>query len=631
MSLTGPMIEEIVAICQTKEDQRTWINDISKQIEVASKRQSVSVSSSPCSSDFVSPTTASYSVCVSTSVSAPTFVSTSSRTTKVCPNPSNDCVPKPPPHAVSSIPYVHLTAFFGRLVRKKVITRKVLKKLLYEEFMNRFSTTRVPRRRVHRSEYVIYPQRTSFVFISSCSNSSSSSSSNLAPSGPKDDKRNITTCPGKSAQRAAGDRCGNIIREKGTTNFLDRSGCGTKENSSCCSDGCKCSPLNKSSGCARVFRSALLINRDSGDDDRSNYGDLSNYSDRLNYDEHSNYSDHGCNCDVKNETKLAYEDLSTIDDDTKMNYVLSKEKENFRQDIRQSDPLFFRSVFNFSTIAPKSFSSLERATPDDRDGNSFPSSSMCRRRSSPPQSLNFSGKYCRTRRTRECLSSAVEGSDSSDSESTSDFSFVNCHRETVDDIEAGNENESSHIHRASVPVTQGASTTLSLPVRESTNQVRRDCPYDYCSCKLSFRSSDSGLADITIPLTSTPISGLAHFKSSDYSNCETPCTCASPPESCTSQPKSAFSRSSDSNNCKMNDEIMCKNKTTAVRREAGATFAECFPTDAAMITGSPAAATFKSSMYAHWWLKTKIPSTALKTSVLESTSIPITATTENKE
>lgn len=97
-------------------------------------------------------------------------------------SPSPTVRPQPPPHnSVSrrSTPYSRLASYFARLVRRGVITRKLLKRLLYSEF-NGVNTDFVRRRkrdrRSHRVECVIYPQEAVRTWISNTESSESESS-----------------------------------------------------------------------------------------------------------------------------------------------------------------------------------------------------------------------------------------------------------------------------------------------------------------------------------------------------------------------------------------------------------------------------------------------------------------------
>ncbi|XP_065213504.1 rho guanine nucleotide exchange factor 7 isoform X2 [Planococcus citri] len=77
--IKGPMIEEIVAICQTKEDQQAWLEKLAKQMNAAKH----------------SPSSAS------SSASSPSSKSTSGVFYPNC--SAIAAVPKPPPHAIPSI------------------------------------------------------------------------------------------------------------------------------------------------------------------------------------------------------------------------------------------------------------------------------------------------------------------------------------------------------------------------------------------------------------------------------------------------------------------------------------------------------------------------------------------------
>ncbi|KAI5737631.1 hypothetical protein M8J76_015239 [Diaphorina citri] len=122
--ISGPLIDTILAICQTKDDLNLWIDKLSTQIR-------------------------------------------HNRAPGTLPHPSTPR-PVPPPHhpaLVSVAPYALLTAYFARLVRKKIITRLLLKRLLYREFMYRVDTSRVKKRekkrtppQQHKNECMIYPE-----------------------------------------------------------------------------------------------------------------------------------------------------------------------------------------------------------------------------------------------------------------------------------------------------------------------------------------------------------------------------------------------------------------------------------------------------------------------------------------
>ncbi|KAJ4441738.1 hypothetical protein ANN_11596 [Periplaneta americana] len=127
--ITGSMIERILAVCQTKDDQHTWVEHLKQQIRIV-RKSSVS-SPSPATSP-----------------------------------PPGKPQPLPPPHVSlpPASPYSELTAFFAELVQRGVITRKVLKRLLYAQFKEDgvgVNILGVKVRRSHKVECVIFPTRVS--------------------------------------------------------------------------------------------------------------------------------------------------------------------------------------------------------------------------------------------------------------------------------------------------------------------------------------------------------------------------------------------------------------------------------------------------------------------------------------
>lgn len=125
----GPMIDPILAVCQTKDDQHTWVELLKQQIRTV-RKSSVSSPSPATSPPPVKPH------------------------------------PLPPPHVSlhRASPYSELTAFFADLVQRGVITRKILKRLLYAQFKEDgmgVNILGVKVRRSHKVECVIFPTRVS--------------------------------------------------------------------------------------------------------------------------------------------------------------------------------------------------------------------------------------------------------------------------------------------------------------------------------------------------------------------------------------------------------------------------------------------------------------------------------------
>lgn len=121
------MIDSILAVCQTKDDQHTWVELLKQQIHTV-RKSSVSSLSPATSPPPVKPH------------------------------------PLPPPHVSHhrASPYSELTAYFADLVQRGVITRKILKCLLYTQFKEDgvgINILGVKVRRSHKVECVIFPTR----------------------------------------------------------------------------------------------------------------------------------------------------------------------------------------------------------------------------------------------------------------------------------------------------------------------------------------------------------------------------------------------------------------------------------------------------------------------------------------
>lgn len=106
----GPMIESILVLCATKEDQQRWI-------ELLIQEQTTSNS-----------------------------LVKSSTTSRVSYN-----LP----------PYVRLSRYFAKLVKKKIICPELLKKLLYLQYVLRPDMRNVKMRRTNITTYALYPMQTS--------------------------------------------------------------------------------------------------------------------------------------------------------------------------------------------------------------------------------------------------------------------------------------------------------------------------------------------------------------------------------------------------------------------------------------------------------------------------------------
>ncbi|CAH2066715.1 unnamed protein product, partial [Iphiclides podalirius] len=130
--ISGPMIDTIVAVCQTRAEADNWVSLLQKH----------SNTSSP-SHDTGQPQSLPQ-LTRSPSEGALSSINTSRR--------SLYHVTLPPPSYPSASPYYSLTKYFARLVRKRVITRQMLRKLLHERtWAKAFELTGLPVRRRHKN------------------------------------------------------------------------------------------------------------------------------------------------------------------------------------------------------------------------------------------------------------------------------------------------------------------------------------------------------------------------------------------------------------------------------------------------------------------------------------------------
>lgn len=419
------MIEEIIAICQTKEDQQTWIDKLNKQINASKQPSPVCISSPSKASAFFTPS------------SSPTTT-----------------VPKPPPHAVSSIPYIHLTMYLARLVRKKIITRKVLKKLLYQDFMSRYSTENVARRRVHRAEYTIFaPEKPTYTWVSS-----TTSGSDVALIEPRSSPVPVSE---DESMGSVASSCFDYVEKP-------------------------------------VFRTTLTLD---GESNKIRYGKELRY--------------------VPN---FACEDISKMDDDTRIRYDLSDEQ-NFQSETRQSEPILGRE-----------------SVPD------YDLHSACMNTGFKSFSINFGNT--RNHWAPECR----------------DYAPAKHNVSTSSSDATPRQKKYCSSYNISSPITS----------TYEPKEGKRDRIVANESSKLSLRSSDSGLADITSPLVNTPTPpGPQNAESDESGNFD---QCVVSPYSSTGDDRMYMSERTVETDGRIDEAV-----------------------------------TFKSGMYAHWWLKTKIPANVLKT------------------
>ncbi|CAK1603155.1 unnamed protein product [Parnassius mnemosyne] len=130
--ISGPMIDTIVAVCQTRAEADNWVSLLQKHSNTSSP------SHEPGQPQSLPHLTRS------PSEGALSSLNTSRR--------SLYHVTLPPPSYPSASPYYSLTKYFARLVKKKVITRQMLRRLLHERtWAKAFELSGLPVRRRHKN------------------------------------------------------------------------------------------------------------------------------------------------------------------------------------------------------------------------------------------------------------------------------------------------------------------------------------------------------------------------------------------------------------------------------------------------------------------------------------------------
>ncbi|KAI8427862.1 hypothetical protein MSG28_002232, partial [Choristoneura fumiferana] len=130
--ISGPMIDTIVAVCQTRAEADNWVSLLQKHSNTSSP---VHEPGQPQSLPHLTR---------SPSEGALSSINSSRR--------SLYHVTLPPPSYPSASPYYSLTKYFARLVKKKVITRQMLRKLLHERtWAKAFELTGLPVMRRHKN------------------------------------------------------------------------------------------------------------------------------------------------------------------------------------------------------------------------------------------------------------------------------------------------------------------------------------------------------------------------------------------------------------------------------------------------------------------------------------------------
>ncbi|KAG0722696.1 Rho guanine nucleotide exchange factor 7 [Chionoecetes opilio] len=159
--LSGPVLERVVAVCQSRQDQQQWVEVLTQQCRLA-RASSFTPHKSLLTSPPVLP--AHVSVLPKAPPQSASFPCMSCGLPYYCggggggvQKPSCSCsvscphaLPSPPSRPYVSLPYVVLTKYLARHYRKKIITKKLLRQLAGDQ--EDVEAARHVRLRKHRTE-----------------------------------------------------------------------------------------------------------------------------------------------------------------------------------------------------------------------------------------------------------------------------------------------------------------------------------------------------------------------------------------------------------------------------------------------------------------------------------------------
>ncbi|XP_038207771.1 uncharacterized protein LOC119829370 isoform X1 [Zerene cesonia] len=338
--ISGPMIDTIVAVCQTKAEADNWVSLLQKHSNINSPTHEPN---QPQSLPHLAR---------SPSEGALSSINTSRR--------SLYHVTLPPPSYPSASPYYSLTKYFARLVRKKVITRQMLRKLLHERtWAKAFELSGLPVKRRHRNHIKLKIENDGTVGTETeCSDSDRNSDES-------DHDTEVTeTCTSSSSTDVEANSSSKILRQ----NAIDSIGPRTIS-SSCSSWGsnfgyvkyfdastdmhCDLPQLSIKGDCTKeIFNSNSSIDYDGGKTSIQR----SSRSNKLNIQPIIQHSDSADNSSFEARNYMACEDLVNMDQNTEMD-TLGRVESDFLTTRRS-----FPNLSSRSDILPKPWKSTEDDT-----------------------------------------------------------------------------------------------------------------------------------------------------------------------------------------------------------------------------------------------------------------------------
>ncbi|KAF5274689.1 hypothetical protein FQA39_LY07080 [Lamprigera yunnana] len=179
--ITGPLIEKRTAVCQSREEANHWVELLRKHMPHRSNVSTVNIKASPSQAEIVPqppPHLDPRGYCNRTSVLLYTC-------------PKSPYIPVlPPPSYPSVAPYANLSKYYRKLIKDKTITKRLMKRLLYPEYVKKTFDMSMVKRRRHRTECVLIPKDSyrRMSIINCDSDSSYSTSSSDADSDDSDGK-----------------------------------------------------------------------------------------------------------------------------------------------------------------------------------------------------------------------------------------------------------------------------------------------------------------------------------------------------------------------------------------------------------------------------------------------------------
>ncbi|KAF5287117.1 hypothetical protein FQR65_LT12340 [Abscondita terminalis] len=179
--ITGPLIEKRTAICQSKDEANHWVELLRKHLPHRSNVTSLNPKASPSQAEIVPqppPHLDRRGYCNRASVLLFTY------------NTNFPYKPILPTQTYpSAAPYANLSKYYRKLIKERTINKRLMKKLLYPEYVSKKFDISLVKKRRHRTECVLI-QKDSYrrMSIINCDSDSSFSVNSDSSSDSSNDK-----------------------------------------------------------------------------------------------------------------------------------------------------------------------------------------------------------------------------------------------------------------------------------------------------------------------------------------------------------------------------------------------------------------------------------------------------------